>query len=60
MSDKAKLEVEGCYFNNKSSYEMPIADSCQKVFMPRGWYKGNKFIGYNFKEALNWLHDNGI
>jgi len=57
--DKAKLTVEGCYFNNKSSWETPIAGSSHRIFMPRGWYKGNTFIGSNFREALDWLHDKG-
>lgn len=59
MSDKAKLTVEGCYFNRESSIEHPVATSSKTVYMPRGWYKGGVFIGYNYKEALNWLYDKG-
>ena len=58
--DKAKLTLEGCYFNSKSSWEFYEAGSAKRVFMPRGWYKGNQFIGYNAKQALDWLHDNGF
>jgi hypothetical protein len=59
IADKSKLTVEGCYFNKQSSWELIAAGSSKRVFMPRGWYKGNKFIGYNYKQALDWLHDNG-
>ena len=47
-ADKAKLEAEGAVY--------------RKGYYPdgrRGWYIKDTFIGYNYKEAIEWLHNNG-
>ena len=57
MSDKAKLEAEGARFNPSSQPDKSIAWGWQ--VNNRGWYIGKQFIGHNFKEALDWLYNNG-
>ena len=44
LADKAKLQVEGCHY---------------LLYPRRGWYMGDKWIGYNFIQALEWLWENG-
>ena len=57
MSDKAKQEVEGARFNTSSQDDKSIA-KCW-LMNNRGWYMGQQFIGHNYKEAIDWLHNNG-
>jgi len=57
MSDKAKLEVEGAWFNPSSQPDKSLAWGWP--VNNKGWYMGNVFIGHNYKEALDWLHGNG-
>ncbi len=57
MSDKAKLEAEGARFNLSSQPDKSFASGWQ--VNNKGWYMGEEFIGYNYKQALDWLYDNG-
>ena len=57
QADKAKLEVEGARFNPSSRHDKSFA-----IGWPvnnKGWYMGREFIGWNFREAIDWLHKNG-
>lgn len=49
MSDKAKLDAEGVVYHRHTTQYPYHA----------GWYLKEKFIGYNYKEALDWLWKNG-
>ena len=55
MSDRAKLEVEGCWYNPSSQYDKSLAKHLP--INNKGWYYKDAFIGDNYKEALNWLHN---
>jgi len=58
ISDRAKLECEGCWYNPSSQYGKSKA-----AHLPvnnKGRYFKNQFIGSNYKEALNWLHRHGV
>ena len=57
QADKAKLEVEGAWFNPSSQYGKSKASHLP--VNNKGWYMGDTFIGHNYKEALDWLHKNG-
>ena len=46
-ADKAKLDVEGVIYKRRSLKVMP------------GWYMAGVWIGRNYKEALDWLYNNG-
>lgn len=54
MSDSAKLEVEGAYYCKGGHSGLRKYGEAK-----RGWFLKGKFIGYNFKQALDWLQRNG-
>ena len=60
MSDRAKLEAEGCWFNPSSQYNKTLARHTDGFRVNnKGWYHGRTFIGDNYKEAIKWLKANG-
>ncbi len=47
-TDKAKLDAEGAVYRKGVKYPFNT-----------GWYIKNTFIGYNYKEAIDWLSKYG-
>lgn len=47
-ADKAKLDAEGAIYRKGLKYPFRT-----------GWYLKDEFIGYNYKEALEWLYEHG-
>ena len=58
MSDRAKLQAEGCWYNPSSQHNKSMAQHLP--VNNKGWYFKNEFIGWNYREALDWLHLKGI